>query len=100
MGTMEVKLTDYAINGSIVIIDNWELQYNNYTHRNFQQGHREFNSPVMLYLNKEEGKPEFEMHHDYFNKIWEEGTSRTLELDKIDMAKIVPKKFFIGNKRG
>ncbi len=54
----------------------------------------------MLYLNKEEGKPEFEMHHDYFNKIWEEGTSRTLELDKIDMEKIVPKKFFIGNKRG
>lgn len=93
-GTIEVKLTDEGINGSIVIIDNWELQYNKYNQRRIHEGNREFDSQVHLYLNKGECSDEYQRYYEEFEAIWNDETSKTLELDKINMSNVVPENFF------
>lgn len=94
-GKLEVKITKEEVNASIVVIDNWELQYNKYNRKKLQDGKREFNSEVSLYLNRGKCKSKFEEYNLEFDEIWNDDKSEKLDLDKIDMSKIIPETFFV-----
>lgn len=108
-GRLEVKVTGEELNASIVIIDDWELQYNKYNRRRTSTGKREFGSGVtlllnredtkpeygkMIYLNREDTKLEFEDHTKEFDNMWNDERSKKVELNGLDLNRVVPVKFF------
>lgn len=90
---LEVKITGKELIGSIVIIDDWVLQYNKYNRKKVQEGDREFASGVFVYLNRSEGQIDFQKYSSEFKNVWNNPNSEKLELCDIDPTKLIPKKF-------
>lgn len=93
-GIIEVKRTPQKQIGSLIIIDDWHLQYNQYKEVSLNKGKREHHSGVLLFINKRDGVENFESYNAFFEKRWNDSTSKMIDLEDHDLMSVVPKKFF------
>lgn len=96
-GTLEVRYTPEQQIGSLIIIDDWHLQFNQYKILLHDEGTREHDSGVSLFLNKHNGVEKFNYYYSFFDRRWNNPTTKILGLDNIDLTDVVPEKFFIHN---
>lgn len=93
-GKLEVKCTSEIQIGSLIIIDDWHLQFNQYKEVPLDKGKREHHSGVYLCINKNEGVDDFKAYKDIFDDRWKFSTSKLINLDDNNLMERVPKKFF------
>jgi hypothetical protein len=90
-GKLEVRYTPQKQYGSLVIIDNWHLQFNRYNTTPLEKGKRGWHSGVDLYSKEHDT---FKEKLQLFNNSWKNSRKRILHLEDIDMTSMVPRKFF------
>ncbi len=91
-GSLSVKVHSTESKGSLIIIDDWLIQYNPYEPAGKGQ-RRGAGHEVHVWLNRGDLKTKFSDYFEMFQTIWEHPLNVELKLKEINVENLLPDKF-------